>query len=1140
MGGILSGFCLSSKKPIQAETKGKEKTGKGALKDLLALTTFSPLGLFSGNFAKFSSMATIQRDDLDREVIQVSSFDGQTVFASGQKPLFHVGIFLGGGAAGNVYECEHTKSHDHFALKILNPIGYKLLSPLVLRKCSIVSKGDAYNDVSPETEKVPLGKNHVWWLINGGTKQFCASYFSMKQSCLKEFSLTQCIQIWGSNPVSVSEDESGNKDEIVEIVPIPGGARIYVPGVPPKFADFVRKRNRIFREIQNMRKIRAHVNVIRLEGVLELTQESKCTIFLVMELANGGELFDRIKLDCGAREATAKLFFQQVLRGVMHCHNHGVCHRDLKPENLLLQDSNDAKGTTILKIADFGFSARFAKGENDAGCNHLAHNDDWKGGSLSSGQQRTNMPNSTSTSLPDESLLRVLKSVVGSPFYVAPEVLQARGYDGPKADVWSLGVILYAMLAGNLPFEQELSSCKRFRLFCKWVREQTAKGVRFWNDQSVEYPQWLFPAKFSMLAKGLIVAMLHPDPEKRISVSEAMRHPLCSSGLTNNNNNNNLQSNNVTSQQLSSLPVASAAAATTAPAADVLTVGVESGTTLGVPIASAINAGAHSSAISPTYGSSMSSSGSFNGPRSGLTRAIEDMHMTTTLPNMEEEEEGGSDPAVPSSSSEEESAPMDLELDHHDTCESINEKFALRHHSESQDEMRSLTEYGYGLSASGQDIDEDDVMFFMEDENNRSDRGENGQASKFRIPFPITDAGGVVGRPDADGQTAIPNSLGYGSTTTAVSNSVMQVAESPGGTMRYVGSYSPQFEPPVAPMLFTSKSIDDLIATYNVSDNDDNSPGGHSSGDDTSAQARYRQTSGSGSSSSSSHVPTFNDSVKRSTRFITAVPAAEVLSKIESILEQVMDDLFTTFVVGCCLTSFLSFDHVCSSQFRSEKIQTPIGLIGRVEIYWEDYRLEVWGENTSGPPLCELRMYSIPQQAVEATSPARYFLQPTNSSPSPTTYTSYLNSPRSGRDSLPAPLSSLSQQAAGSPFVGIGSIGGRISPLSLGGPMGVAQQPQQLFLAEFVRGQLDIFAFKRWYTVRYNPICSRDLLFSSFSFVSSFTYLCFFSTVSGYVFVFPKSSNGTTRSRALRLGHPQWWMLDFFNVTHLRVSLILV
>ena len=837
-------------------------------------------------------------DELDREVIQVSSFDGQTVFSHATVPLFHVGIFLGGGAAGNVYECEHTKTHDHFALKILNPIGYKLLSPLVLRKCSIVSKGDAYNDATPETEKVPLGKNHVWWLINGGTKQFCASYFSMKQSCLKEFSLTQCIQLWGSNPVSVSEDESGNKDEIVEIIPTPGGARIYVPGVPPKFADFVRKRNRIFREIHNMRKIRAHVNVIRLEGVLELTQESKCTIFLVMELANGGELFDRIKLDCGAREATAKLFFQQVLRGVMHCHNHGVCHRDLKPENLLLQDSNDAKGTTILKIADFGFSARFAKGENDAVGNHLAHNDDWKG-SLSSGQQRASMPNSTSTSLPDESLLRVLKSVVGSPFYVAPEVLQARGYDGPKADVWSLGVILYAMLAGNLPFEQELSSCKRFRLFCKWVREQTAKGVRFWNDQSVEYPQWLFPAKFSMLAKGLIVAMLHPDPDKRISVSEAMRHPLCSSGISNNNVNNQ-QSSSVTSQQFSSLPVASAAAATTAPAADVLTVGVESGTTLGVPIASAINAGEHPTTISPTYGSSsVSSGGSFGGPRSGLTRAIEDMHVTTTQTTLPRAEEGDPDPVLPSS--EESSAPMDLELDHHGTCESINEKFSLRHDSE-----EALAEYGYGLSASGHGIDEDDVMFFMEDENNRSGRGD-AQASKFRIPFPNADAGGVVGRPEAEGQMVIPNSFGYDSTTTAAGNSVMQVAESPGGTMRYV-SYSPQFEPPVAPMLFTSKSIDDLIATYNVSDNDDNSPGGHNSGDDTSAHARQRQTNGGGSSS---HVPTFNDSVKRSTRFITAVPAAEVLSKIESILTQVLMGSFVNHYIfhGFCLTMSLSSDH---------------------------------------------------------------------------------------------------------------------------------------------------------------------------------------------------------------------------------------
>lgn len=127
----------------------------------------------------------------------------------------------------------------------------------------------------------------------------------------------------------------------------------------------------------------------------------------------------------------------------------------------------------------------------------------------------------------NESPLRTLTSVVGSPFYVAPEVMQARGYDGPKADVWSLGVILYAMLAGNLPFGQELATCKRFRAFCKWIRELTAQGVKRFDDPRLEYPQWLFPAKFTTQAKGLIVSMLHPDPTCRISVSEAMTHPLC-------------------------------------------------------------------------------------------------------------------------------------------------------------------------------------------------------------------------------------------------------------------------------------------------------------------------------------------------------------------------------------------------------------------------------------------------------------------------------------------------------------------------------------------------------------------------------------------------------------------------------------
>jgi serine/threonine protein kinase len=313
-----------------------------------------------------------------------------------------------------------------------------------------------------------------------------------------------------------------------------------------------------------MRKISTHSNVIKLDTVLELIQESKCTIFLVMELANGGELFDRIKIDCGTREETANFFFQQLLEGVNHCHNQGVCHRDLKPENLLLQDSID-KGT-ILKIADFGFSARFAMAideisdnngylsdsresigdDIDTLSNSIPIDPTHEASTTSSPKHRvafSTPPNTPTSSHQSNSPLRVLKSIVGSPFYVAPEVLQARGYDGPKADIWSLGVILYAMLAGNLPFEQELTVCKRFRLFCNWVREHTNLGVCFWDlTSNIEFPVWLFPAKFSIRAKGLIVSMLHPDPDQRITVIQAMKHTL----LTN-------QDSNISTQATSSI-----------------------------------------------------------------------------------------------------------------------------------------------------------------------------------------------------------------------------------------------------------------------------------------------------------------------------------------------------------------------------------------------------------------------------------------------------------------------------------------------------------------------------------------------------------------------------------------------------------
>jgi serine/threonine protein kinase len=292
------------------------------------------------------------------EVIKVSSFDGTAVWLDQKTELFEVGNFLGGGAAGNVYECEHVQTHERFALKILNPLGYKILSPSLLRRCNIVMKGKIYNDnndnngiggggIGRLTEL--LRRDHIWWVVNGTTKQYLACYYSEKQAALRELSLSQCIEIFGLDNGNVNEEAEKAVNDLTNI------RNNIIPTYPPKFLDFLRKRNKIFREIRNMRKISNHRNVIRLEGVLELIQESKSTLFLVMELANGGELFDRIKVDCGTREETAKIFFKQLLEGVKHCHDQGVCHRDLKPENLLLQDEGGTNGTILKVILPFHF-----------------------------------------------------------------------------------------------------------------------------------------------------------------------------------------------------------------------------------------------------------------------------------------------------------------------------------------------------------------------------------------------------------------------------------------------------------------------------------------------------------------------------------------------------------------------------------------------------------------------------------------------------------------------------------------------------------------------------------------------------------------------------------------------------------------
>eukprot|EP00457_Paulinella_chromatophora_P001783 gb/GEZN01001785.1/.p1 GENE.gb/GEZN01001785.1/~~gb/GEZN01001785.1/.p1 ORF type:complete len:850 (-),score=114.96 gb/GEZN01001785.1/:280-2772(-) len=166
----------------------------------------------------------------------------------------------------------------------------------------------------------------------------------------------------------------------------------------PELEDQVRREIAILKVID-------HPNVLQLYDVIETHSK----LYLVLEHVSGGELFDYL-LQRGKLPAQEVLrICAEIVQGLEHCHDHGICHRDLKPENLLLTETN------AIKIADFGLA-------------HL----------MKPGQK--------------------LDTACGSPHYISPEIVDGKEYDGKKADVWSLGVILFALTAGYLPFDHDNTS----------------------------------------------------------------------------------------------------------------------------------------------------------------------------------------------------------------------------------------------------------------------------------------------------------------------------------------------------------------------------------------------------------------------------------------------------------------------------------------------------------------------------------------------------------------------------------------------------------------------------------------------------------------------------------------------------------
>ncbi|KAF0689051.1 Aste57867_19466 [Aphanomyces stellatus] len=437
----------------------------------------------------------------------VDLYDGQSIIVAQQEKL-RLGNYLGSGIAGVVYEAMETQKNRHIAVKILNPVGYKLFSPQALARCEVIRAGSIYtrggsNQLFRGNVSSVVQKEHIWWLLHPNQHELMPCF--KDHQGIKEMTLDMCATLW---PLDSTQDDdpldTGDGDAKLDVV-VTQSKTWHIPSVPKKYATFLQNRKTIYREIAHMHRLTGntvegphgdgHENVLKLFDVLEYVQASKSTIFLVLELASGGEFFDRIKYDGGLEEADARIYFRQLLSGVQYCHQLGIVHRDLKPENLLLSDGD------VLKIADFGLSAHFiAAVSTNATTNHAAMD-----------------PAGLKDAPALPSQFRRLKSVVGSPHYVAPEVLQKChfGYDGRKADMWSLGVILYTMLVGGLPFGKDLSHCARFGKFSDWVCAA--------DDDPSLYPAFLFPPKLTPDAIDLLQALLHPEPTKRCSCDDALK-----------------------------------------------------------------------------------------------------------------------------------------------------------------------------------------------------------------------------------------------------------------------------------------------------------------------------------------------------------------------------------------------------------------------------------------------------------------------------------------------------------------------------------------------------------------------------------------------------------------------------------------
>jgi len=228
------------------------------------------------------------------------------------------------------------------------------------------------------------------------------------------------------------------------------GKLVAIKSLQRKYIEENKNNNAKLKNEISILRLLKHPNIMRLYE----TFNTNDYVLIVMELCSGGDLLSYVRKRRRVDEQVAKLIFKEILDGLAHCHSKGIIHRDIKLDNILLNEQGH------VKIGDFGVSKKIVKG-------------------------------------------RKLIDRCGTPAYIAPEILQGKGYEGEKADIWSAGIVLYAMIYGNFPFKGN-------------TVEDLEKAILSGNFE--------MPNDTSPEARDLISKLVVLDPNIRPGINEILQH----------------------------------------------------------------------------------------------------------------------------------------------------------------------------------------------------------------------------------------------------------------------------------------------------------------------------------------------------------------------------------------------------------------------------------------------------------------------------------------------------------------------------------------------------------------------------------------------------------------------------------------